>query len=222
MRRRILILLASTLAFVGPTIGTPPARATTQNVIVDNFSFSPLVLRPTAGDTVTWTWAGGNHNVTAYGGAAFSSGDRSEAGSMYAQAFNGGTVYYRCTLHSFPGADGCHGMCGILTDDPNLDTQPPTATISRSDPMLFVSQPATFSGTATDDISVRSVELVISNFVLFTQPSRVVSVAITPGASVSWTANVSDLERGHYTVFAQATDTAGKIGQSEAINFTVL
>lgn len=112
----IVIAAAATSAF-----------AANHDVTVSNFSFSPADITIDTGDTVTWTWAGGFHNVESGVGGThdgnFRSGDpTSTVGTMFSvtfdQAFlnahpmaNNEYPYY-CAIH-FGG-----GMVGSVTVNP--------------------------------------------------------------------------------------------------------
>ena len=89
-----------------------PPTTTTSVSIGDNF-FSPETVYISAGDTVTWTWAGGGvvpHTTTGTGSASWDSGVRT-AGS-YSRTFNNvGTFSYVCEIHS-------SDMVGTITVEP--------------------------------------------------------------------------------------------------------
>ena len=185
---------------------------------MSDYQFTPATLRPVAGDTVNWQWAGAaSHNVTAYAGATFAS--PTQVTGTFSQVFNGGTVKYRCTLHSLLNSDGsCTGMCGVLTDDPNFDNQPPTATIAAPAWGSPTTQPFVVSGTADDDLAVDKIELDVQDQVLLTQPVAVLPVTVaSPAAHVDWSVNVDGLRPGLYELTAVATDRAGNRGQSATV-----
>ena len=54
------------------------------------------------GQTITWTWGGGNHNLVSTSGVeTFDSGYHSQTGYKFSHTFNSvGTTYYECTPHS--------------------------------------------------------------------------------------------------------------------------
>ena len=54
------------------------------------------------GQTITWTWAGGNHNLVSTSGVeTFDSGYHSQTGYKFSHTFSSvGTTYYECTPHS--------------------------------------------------------------------------------------------------------------------------
>jgi plastocyanin len=65
--------------------------------------FTPAGLTVTAGDSVTWTWHGGEHSVTSAGAEPFDSGSLS-AGSFSHTFATAGTFSYLCIWH--PGMTG--------------------------------------------------------------------------------------------------------------------
>src|SRR5689334_20734654 len=67
-RNRIGLCL---LALAGLFAAANPARATTTNVVFQNFSFTPQTVNIQVGDTVVWTNAGGFHTVTGDGADPF-------------------------------------------------------------------------------------------------------------------------------------------------------
>lgn len=141
MRRGIILLAAALVA--GSLL--PSAAATTHQVDVRDSFFDPSVVVAEAGDTVTWTWQGSlGHNVTAHQGATFASPTQSTG--SFSATFGGGTVLYRCTIHSSLDAQGrCNGMCGLVTDDA---TPPPSPTVNEPAAGATVRSPVRISGSA--------------------------------------------------------------------------
>jgi plastocyanin len=81
--------------------GTTPAGNT---VTVKSFSFTPATLTIKAGETVTWTWAGGSHTVTSgadcKGDGAYTSGLKSTTGATFTHTYaTAGTFEYFCEPH---------------------------------------------------------------------------------------------------------------------------
>ena len=76
----------------GPTV-------TTSVAVGPGNSFSPADIQVSAGATVTWTFAGGTHNVT-FSSPSISSGDRSSGTFPAVMPTTPGTYNYSCTLHS--------------------------------------------------------------------------------------------------------------------------
>ena len=112
--RSILVLMALLFA-------STVASATTFNVTAGGNSdtFSPKTLTIQVGDTVTWTNAGGFHNVDATDGS-FRNGDPA-SGWTYSHTFtSAGTVNYQCDAHV------AMGMTGSIT----VNAAPPPPTIN--------------------------------------------------------------------------------------------
>ncbi|WP_343787769.1 cupredoxin domain-containing protein [Dokdonella soli] len=114
------ILVAATLA-----LGSASTWATNWNVNVGNpngLTFSPQILNISAGDTVTFTNGGGQHNITSDPGAVTTfhcsvacgtapTGNPSAA--LWSQVITfstPGTVGYHCEMHGAPGS----GMFGTI------------------------------------------------------------------------------------------------------------
>ncbi|HEX2642997.1 MAG TPA: Calx-beta domain-containing protein [Thermoanaerobaculia bacterium] len=88
-----------------------PALAANHSVTVGpGTSFSPSTLNIQAGDTVTWTNAGGFHDVNADNGS-FNSGGPSSSAWVFSHTFNSaGNFGYFCQVHGSPTA----GMRGVV------------------------------------------------------------------------------------------------------------
>lgn len=123
MLRNILLFTAfstaSALAFAG---------GTNHNVSVDGFSFSPAALTIQAGDTVTFSYAGGGaaHNVASGNGAVTtfrcavdctaSGGNPTNAAWSSTVTFpTEGSVPFYCQVHGQPTGTG---MAGTITVGP--------------------------------------------------------------------------------------------------------
>lgn len=116
--------LALTLPGCGGTVKTPTEAAggSPTAVTASDFVFTPANLTVRAGTTVTWSNAGGFHNVTADDGSFRCSngcddtggnGAPSTAAWSFARTFNSPTVvHYHCQIH---GAAGGVGMSGTIT-----------------------------------------------------------------------------------------------------------
>jgi len=83
----------------GPTNpGSPSGPTETNQVEVNNDTFSPANIKVAPNTTVTWTWGAGavTHNVTFADGT---SGDYGE-GHVFTKLFStAGTFNYHCTIH---------------------------------------------------------------------------------------------------------------------------
>lgn len=210
-----------------------PGRAETATVAVANHYVSPKVLLIDPGVTVAFEWLEGRHRLFAYRNASWDSGERG-APFRYEVPFSGGTVRYRCLLHSTMDAAGqCTGMCGILTDDPDLDTRAPTAWIVRprrgeivtptpeADPMgAVVRLPVRIEGTAWDDKVVAGVGIRLWDN-LGRPFERVANCPACGSGLTTWWAEVSLLP-GVYLVEAIAVDAAGNRFITPRQNFIVV
>ena len=81
--------------------GTTPA---TNSVTVTSNKFVPPSLTIKAGETVTWTWAGGSHTVTSGANctadAVYTSGLQSTSGATFKHTYaTAGTFEYFCEPH---------------------------------------------------------------------------------------------------------------------------
>lgn len=111
--------VAATLLF-----GSAAASAANHNVQVGpngTLTFAPATLNIAAGDTVTFTNAGGFHNAVSDDGTTFDSGAASSAAWTYVATFPvPGTFGYHCTIH---GAAGGQGMAGTINVTVPVDLQ---------------------------------------------------------------------------------------------------
>lgn len=204
MRRSVLIgvLLVATIV-------APPARAADRDVEVDDFSFSPTPVLAEPGDAIRWTWVGSfTHNVTAWYGATFASASQ-PAGSFSWEGYTGGTIGYRCTIHSTLTAGGtvCDNMCGVIAPRDVTPPAPPVIT-EPADGATLDTNGVTIAGTASaDTVTVRLRE----NGTLLQDA--------TP------TGNAWSVERafasGEHAVAATAIDLSGNESAPTGISFTV-
>lgn len=197
----------------------PPSGADVASIAVGNGFFSPKVLLADPGTTVEFGWMDGRHRLVAYRTTSWDSGERATP-STWRVGFDGGTVRYRCTLHSTLDTAGyCNGMCGILTDDPNLDVREPTALILKprrgevvapipdvDAARVGIRIPVRIEGTAWDNVGVAAVAIRLwdnagRSF------ERLAECAACTAASVTWGVEVSLLP-GSYIVEAAAADAA--------------
>lgn len=213
---------------VAGVLQAPAARAATTSVSVTSNSFSPTHVQTAAGDTVLWVWAANGHNVTAFSGASFASGERN-ANATFTQTFPGGVVKYRCTNHSTVVGGECDGMCAIITERA-LDFTPPTVSIWRPfqgqvltpTPRVQggIVNPVMVDGEATDNIGVLNVMLRV-----YDSTGRASDFpAVCTGCDddiVQWRVDLNALP-GSYVVEARATDTSGNVKWSPRTSFIVL
>jgi plastocyanin len=100
----------------GGTGNPTPVQAAT--VSVRNNSFSPEVSAVVIGGTVTWTWAGSNHNVTSVLSPAFSPGSSGTHDTPFTfgpVTFNtAGTYRFICSIHGSASGTSIGGMSGSI------------------------------------------------------------------------------------------------------------
>lgn len=79
---------------------TPTAQVGQQNVVIDNFAFTPAEVTIEVGQTVQWTNADStNHTVTSVGAGGLNSGPLAN-GQSYQKTFTeAGTYEYQCSIH---------------------------------------------------------------------------------------------------------------------------
>jgi plastocyanin len=143
------LLLIALLAAAFSASSASSARAATVSVSVggNDLAFHPAVVQVHPGDTVTWTNAGGSHNVKAddnsFGNAvAFDTWTFSHTFSAV------GTVGYHCDNHGAPGA----GMFGtVIVEDAGGGGQPGTFRFS-------LASYAAGEGAGTATIAVRRID----------------------------------------------------------------
>lgn len=198
-----------------------PGQAAGHTVTLNSDSgsyFSPDLTQAASGDTVTFHWNSGFHSATWYGGsqgdpASFDSGQKSAPASDYPVTFLGGTLLFRCTVHSFisDSTGECNGMCGVITDD----TQGPTATVDPPTSVIFTTAVA-LSGTANDNVAVARVKVVFSP--ILGAPTILDAICTGCGTtSATWSVQANNLLPGQYVVTARAYDTPNRFGQSAPI-----
>ena len=117
-----LVLLLSLLGCA--TAGS--AATFTIRVGGNSNTFTPSSLTITSGDTVTWSNAGGFHNVAADDGS-FRNGDASSSAWTFSRTFNSTsnkptTIRYFCEVH---GAPGGIGMAGSIVVNPAASASMP-------------------------------------------------------------------------------------------------
>ena len=87
------------------------AAAPANGVSVQSNKFVPASLAVKVGDTVTWTWAGGSHDVVSgancAGDGAYKSALESSVGKTFTHTYDkAGTFEYFCTPHCSLGMKG--------------------------------------------------------------------------------------------------------------------
>jgi plastocyanin len=109
LRGRSLLLLAAALGFALvaalTVMASKPAGAASGTVGVGDASgariFVPASVTIEVGDTVTWNWVNGFHNVVAVDGSFNSGAAHASPGAPFAQAFTAeGDFFYYCAVHA--------------------------------------------------------------------------------------------------------------------------
>src|SRR4051812_44134368 len=100
------------------------AQAATTSVDVSSDKFTPKAVTVNQGDTVTWTWSSGTHNVTSTTPAGVLKSGNLSKPATYSHTFTEtpGTYQYECTKHG--------GMTGTITVVGADSTPPPAPTAS--------------------------------------------------------------------------------------------
>jgi len=95
------------------TLYTNAADNLTVSVSASNFQFTPAVTTITAGTTVSWTNAGGFHNVVADDNS-FTSGAAATQFTFQRQFSTPGTYAYYCVVHGAPGGSAMSGRIIVV------------------------------------------------------------------------------------------------------------
>lgn len=131
--RRLTMLLALLLIALLSLTGVAGAESPggVVDVEVTNFTYTPINVQITAGETVSWTNMQGFHNVVADDGS-FDSGPAANPPWNFQHTFNTpGSYPYYCSIH---GAPGGIGMSGTVTVEP-------TNPLVRSVAIILVPRP---------------------------------------------------------------------------------
>src|SRR3954451_14997446 len=124
--RPLVLAAATTIA----AIAVPAAAAHAADVTIANKSFGPSGATIAPGESVTWNWGDGTHNVhVTQGPAQFDSGFKSAGGTFTKQLTAPGVYSYMCDAH--PSMQGKvivgNGASGATAPTParGLDLAPP-------------------------------------------------------------------------------------------------
>lgn len=222
-----LLPLALLVAAVLPAAGS---RAAIPQVHVDinDYFFAPggAVASPGT-QVVLYNAAGqGEHQIQAYEGAAWTT-NLLKPGRGTIVPFNGGTVLYRCKLHSTldiaKSPPACSGMCGVLQSEP--DYTAPVVRITTPNDFRY-NGAVRVDGVATDDHAVVHVFTTfkpLAQVPLVFQPKTTRAACYGCGrTSLTWRATETSLQAGRYEVRAHAVDAAGNQAESEPTTILVL
>jgi plastocyanin len=133
------------------------AQAATANVTVADFDFTDttsgtLTTTITAGDSVLWTWSGGDtHSVTADDNSFDDPAASFKASGTFSHQFTTpGTYAYYCRVHGAPGGLGMHGIVVVNAAAPTATaTNTPVATPTSPAPTRTPTNTPVASTTAT-------------------------------------------------------------------------
>jgi len=175
------------------------SAATTHNVTMRDFSFTPKTLTINAGDTVRWVNQQGSHDVVASNGTFRSAFPVQQFSFTFNTA---GTFNYFCTPHAG------FGMTGTITVVA-ADAAPTVAITSPAAGSTFTEGvPIQITANATDDNGVASVEFFAGGASLGVDTSAPYSINAT-------------LAAGSHILTALAKDTANQSTVSGQIAITV-
>jgi plastocyanin len=235
--RRLLVLMMLSAVAVAPS---GAHAANTVYVGVYNNQFVDPIVEARNGDTVTWSfycrtygYGGGSdscdtHNVTAWSGASFSSGNILATNPPGSTSWShtrtsDETVRYRCTLHSTLTSGTCNGMCGVI--EPDL-RNPAVRIFRPADPLVTVGTPdatITFAGDVKDNSNVVAMWFRVTSTLGI--GGGTYDLPCPGGCPFTgqrlWEAPLT-LGPGHYTVTANARDQFGRVGASPPINVIVV
>ena len=163
--------------------------ATTANVSIVNFAFSPTSVNINVNDSVKWTWAGSPHSTTSDTGL-WESGVQG-TGATFTHTFtSAGSFPFHCSVHPF--------MTGTISvQSANV---PPTVGISNPTNGSVFAAPATLTLAAT----ASDIDGSVTNVQFFQGTASLTNVANSP-----YSVTVRNLGAGDYTLLAVATDNSG-------------
>jgi plastocyanin len=177
-----------------------------REVVVSGFAFSPNLLSVTVGDTVTFSGLAGLHTVTGTGTLEPFCGSL-QPGASCSVTFNAvGRFPFHCIPHQFLNMTGSVEVVG-----PNL--RPFARITSPADGSVFATG-ATF--TVSADASDLFGRVASVRFV------RPVNVSLALDTESPYSATVSNLAAGSYTISALVTDNTSLISTSAPINISIV
>lgn len=160
-------------------------HATTTNVDIGLYGYSPTDITINVNDTVQWTWSTYYHSSTSTQGL-WDSGLQNPPYTYTHTFTSGGSFPYYCTYHYFYGSVTVQAA-----------TPPPTVAITNPPDGTVLSAPASLVLAATSSGTVTNVEY-------FQGTTSLGNVATAP-----YSLSVNSLPASSYTFSAVATDTIG-------------
>jgi plastocyanin len=134
-------------------VGTAQAASASVNVGDGGLRYTPNHVAVNAGETVTWTWVGGFHDVVSNNGAFTSGAPQRASGQTFTNTFTTpGTFWYYCSVHAKVedaneqglGAGKMVGSVTVLPGQPGAAGQQTQATATPT-----ATRTATATATAT-------------------------------------------------------------------------
>jgi plastocyanin len=188
LRKRLVRLTLYGLASCASGSLPLALSATTANVSIVNFAFSPTSVNINVNDSVKWTWAGSPHSTTSDTGL-WESGVLG-TGATFTHTFtSAGSFPFHCSVHPF--------MTGTISvQSANV---PPTIGISNPTNGSVFAAPATLTLAATASDTDGSV----TNVQFFQGAASLTNVATSP-----YSVSVRNLSTGDYALSAVATDNS--------------
>jgi plastocyanin len=190
-------ILAATAAFGGGlSVAVMPSLGASHAVTADGLEFKPATVTVTQGDSVTWTNAGGFHNVKFDDGSFDEPPDPANTwGPNPSRKFDQvGTFRYYCEAHGNPGGSGMAGTVVVTsssTTSPTTPTQPGGGPVGGSTDK--VAPKLTLGGAAAQRVVRRR--------------SLLITVSVNERATVSGRAKVSVPGASRVLSFRKATKT---------------
>lgn len=168
----------------------------------DEIGFTPRVLEALEGDRIKWAASSGNHNFYSYGGGQTIARQAPHQQWEYTE-FGGGTIWYRCTIHSgFTAINGeCRGMCGAITDSTSAPSAP------------FITSPLNGASVDVNAVPFSGTGDPFSKVDLYQGTTKVASAIV--GQDGNWFAAVPTV-LGENTILARAKDPLDRVSPDSA------
>lgn len=175
-------------------------------VTATNYTFNPPEVRILVGESVTWTNAGGSHNIASTTGL-FRNDISADPWQLRFTFNTPGTFAYVCQQHQ-NGGYGIPRMVGSV--QVRSSNAPPTIEVASPQPgaVYAANDIKTLAVNATDDGLISQVEFFVGDLSLGIVRASpfVLTVPLTPGS---------------FSLVAKASDDNGSITSSEAVHFEV-
>jgi plastocyanin len=200
-----------TLTFIVFLCAAISANATTFQVQIKEYFFTPTNINISVGDTIQWTNAGAmvHDSTSTNAGNTWFSGNIARSNTFSLTFTNAGDFFYLCSTHFF-AVNPHHEQTGhVIVASANL---PPTVAITNPPNNFKLRAPAGFQLQASASDSGGSV----TNVEFFSG-----AVPLGNDTSSPYGVPVNNLSAGNYAFTARATDNGGLITTSAVINVSV-